>query len=115
MSFCVPFVIFKFQTQCAAPSRGKGWLSFAAAALASVRSDHVRSNTPDFCSMRNDRTTCPEGIRQRMPLCFMRWATNNLFAARPPIRCPWALSALFSKGLSPQYFSELERKFSSFA
>ena len=50
----------------------RAWLWFAAASLASIRSDHVRSNRPDFCTARNDRTACPEAIRQRMPLRFMR-------------------------------------------
>ncbi len=73
---------------------GRGWLSFAAASLRSIRSDHVRSNSPDFCCTRNDRTACPVRIRQRMPLRFMRWTTSTLFAASTtPDPMPMALSA----------------------
>ena len=74
---------------------GRGWLSFEAASLAAIRSDHVRSNKPDFRSTRNDRTACPEAIRQLMPLRFMRWATSTLFAASTiPDPMPKAVSAL---------------------
>ena len=33
---------------------GRAWLSFVAASLAAIRSDHVRSNGPDFCGTQND-------------------------------------------------------------
>ena len=92
------FVLFVFDSQCAVPSRGKGaGRQRMAVVRGGVPQIHqvgpVRSNRPDFCSTRNDRTACPVRIRQRMPLRFMRWTTSTTFAASTtpdpmPMACP---------------------------
>ena len=76
-SLLYPFYSLSVRILMRGPSRShgagrQGMAIIPAAFLVSIRSAQIRSNRPDFCSTRNDRTACPDGFRQRMPLRFMR-------------------------------------------